>query len=210
MRKLTHTLLALMLCLTQFACATHALHSSNSVSRTENINSFLITEDGHTLIIAGDEHHFIFPLGEPLKSLLTWPGRGKLQPSFTNFEVNAGQSIQGHYTLSVDLAQVTAAEQQFLHQQGFAPAGYGKLAYEADIKGTRYFAGSVRVPQTARFRQPYPLKVREPEGAPEQLAKLALTPVTLAVDGVTVLLGGAVLAPVGMGMLLGCMDNGCR
>lgn len=196
MRKLMHTLLALVLCLTQFACATNALYAHNTVSRPENINSFLITEDGHTLVIAGDEHHFIFPLGEPLKSLLTWKGRGKLEPSFANFKVNSGQAITGNYTLQADPSQLSAEEQQFLRQRGFANASDGKLAYTSDIRGTRYLAGSVKLPQAARFRKPYTLTVQEPEGAPEQLAKLAVTPVTLAMDGVTTVVGGVMLLPL--------------
>ena len=189
--------LVILLCVAQFGCATQALHRQTTTTRSENLKSFLITQDAQTLIIAGEEHHFIFPLGQPLKTLLTWQGRAKLTPSFQNFEVDKGQTISGYYTLQAQITQLDTTEQAFLRQQGFKPNAAGdQLAYSADIKGTRYLAGSVKVPQTAYFRQPYRIDVTEPEGAGEAIGKLALTPVTLAVDGVSMVLGGVVLIPL--------------
>lgn len=196
-------MLVMLLCLAQLGCATYALHSQTTSTGSEKINSFLITQDAQTLIIAGEEHHFIFPLGQPLKTLLTWQSRAKLEPSFGDFRVDAGQRISGSYTLQANLAQLTASEQAFLRQQGFKPNSTGdQLEYSATINGTRYLAGDVKVPQTAYFRQPYTLQVTEPEGAGAKLGKVALTPVTLAVDGVSAVLGGVVLMPFYAGWVL--------
>lgn len=193
MRQLLRYLLVAVLSFASFGCATQALHSSKNVS-TEKIKSFLITQDKATLVVAGEEHHFIFPLNEPLKSVLQWRGRAKLTPTFGEFTVNAGQSVSGNYTLQADLGQLTVDEQQFLTQHGFSQQG-NTLAYSASIQGTCYLAGSVRVPQTAFFRQPYELTVIAPDGVADTAAKIALTPLTLAADGVTAVLGGIVLAP---------------
>ncbi len=193
MRHLLHYLLIAMLSLASVGCATHALHSSKNAS-TEKINSFLITPDKATLVVAGEQHHFIFPLSEPLKSVLQWSGRTKLTPAFDKFTVNAGQNVSGSYTLQADVGKLTVEEHQFLTQRGFRQQG-NTLAYSASIQGTRYLAGNVRVPQTAFFRQPYELTVVEPDGVANTAAKIALTPLTLAADGATAVLGGIVLAP---------------
>lgn len=193
MRHVIRYLLIAVLSVASFGCATQALHSSKNVS-TEKINSFLITPDKATLVVAGEAHHFIFPLKEPLKSVLQWNGRAKLNPTFGKFTVDGGQSVSGSYTLQADLGKITVDEQQFLIQQGFTQQG-NALSYHASIQGTRYLAGNVRVPQTAFFRQPYELTVIAPDGVADTAAKIALTPLTLAADGVTAVLGGIVLAP---------------
>ncbi|WP_028489990.1 hypothetical protein [Thiothrix lacustris] len=193
MRHLLRYLLIAMLGIASVGCATHALHATKNTS-TEKINSFLITPDKATLVVAGEQHHFIFPLNEPLKSVLQWPGRTKLKPTFGKFTVNAGQGVSGSYTLQVDVGTLTVDEHQFLTQRGFSQQG-NMMAYSAAIQGTRYLAGNVRVPQTAFFRQPYELTIIAPDGVADTAAKIALTPLTLAADGVTAVLGGIVLAP---------------
>ena len=189
--------LVVLLCLAQVGCATQALHRQTTTEGSEEIKSFLITQDGQKLIIAGEEHHFIFPLEQPLKSLLTWQGRAKLTPSFDDFNIEEGQKIHGYYTLQAKIAQLTDSEQTFLRQHSFKPNNTGdQLEYSSSIDGTRYLAGHVKVPQTAYFQHPYTIKITEPEGPEAKIGKIALTPITLAVDGVTAVLGGVVLMPL--------------
>lgn len=201
MRKLFQVLFVTIMCAVQFACATNAMHSQTTVRGTERIRSFLVTEDRNTLVIAGESHHFIFPLNEPLRSVLLWKGRGKIEPAFRNFEVDNTQTITGEYTLRANLSRLSAEEQQFLRQKGFKAAGE-RLEYTSTITGTRYLASNVKVPQTAYFPRPYPITIKQPEGDLDKAAKIAATPITLAVDGVGILLGGLLLTPVGFLMLM--------
>lgn len=195
--------LAILLCLTQFGCATQALYNQTTSTRSEEIKSFLITQDGQNLIIVSEEHHFIFTLEEPLKSLLTWQGRAKLEPSFGEFTLEEGQKISGSYTLQAKLTQLTSSEQTFLRQHDFKLNNTSdQLEYYARIEGKRYLAGYVKVSQTAYFKHPYTIQITAPEDAGMKLGKIALTPITLAVDGVTAILGGVVLMPVFAGWIL--------
>lgn len=41
--------------------------------------------------MAGEQHHFIFPLQGPLRAVLQWQGRGKLLPIFSRFLLILGQ-----------------------------------------------------------------------------------------------------------------------
>lgn len=188
MRKLITYLAALLIAVFQFGCTpfTQGLHGGGNSTTHEKINSFLITPDAGTLVVAGEQHHFIFPLGEPLKSLLQWQGRTKLNPSFGTFTVTQGQAVSGSYTLQANPAQLSPAETQFLLQHGFTQ-NRTELTYSAGIQGTRYLAGNVKVPQTAYFRQPYELTINEPDGAVTTVGKIALTPLTLLADGVVTL-----------------------
>ncbi len=198
MQRLSVFSLIVWLCLSLSGCVTNAMFEQKNMHTTEKIKSFLITPDRNTLVVAGEEHHFIFPLAEPLRSLLLWPGRAKLKPTFHAFSVDEKQRIEGSFTLYANASQLTANEKQFLLKQGFTapnnPAGDYSY-WVPSLKGTRYLAGDVKVPQTAYFGQPYTLEIEEPEGAVNTLAKIAVTPLTLAVDGVNVILGGVVLAP---------------
>ncbi|QQZ28862.1 hypothetical protein HMY34_08905 [Thiothrix subterranea] len=194
MRTILHYFLILAITITTSSCATHALHSSKNVS-TEKIKSFLITQNKSTLVVAGERYHFIFPLNDPLTSILEWSGRTKLNPTFSEFTVDSSQKVNGAYILEANIDQLNTSEQQFLVAHGFSRQGT-TLTHKASIQGTRYLAGNVNVPQTAFFRQPYAITLVLPDGVADTAAKAALTPLTLAADGVTLALAGIILGPL--------------
>lgn len=188
-------LLIFILAISNTSCTTtQALHNNRS-THTEKIKSFLIAQDKRTLAIAGEEYHFIFPLNEPLKSALEWPERGKLNPTFGDFTATANQKIKGSYQLGANISQLSAQEQQFLISHGFRRQG-DLLVHDATIQGTYYRAGNVKLPQTAYFRQPYTVTVIFPDSPADTAVKAALTPLALAADGITVVLGSIVYIPI--------------
>lgn len=204
MRYLINYLLIALLSLSQISCTTSTpIQGSGMSSSQETITSFLITPDRGTLVVVGQQHHFIMSLQEPLRSVLQWKSLHKLKPSFGTFHVDNNQAVNGTYTLQASLSHLQTNERQFLEQHGFRlMSDQTTLSYTAAIKGTRYLAGNVQVPQTAYFTTPYDINVIAPATTSRQAENINLTPITLVAGGVELVLGSIFLVPLVLNELL--------
>jgi hypothetical protein len=187
MKRFWQRLFIIFLCISQFSCATQALHDYKSTS-TDQLKSFLLAQDGSLLIVAGGKYHFMFSLNEPLRSILTWQKRALIQPKFDTILVSANQKIESSFRFSVADKSLNAADRTFLKQHQFYLES-GTWQYNDSLKGTRYAAGNVKLPQAVLFDKPFTIKMQEPDGLPETAMKVALTPLTVTADAVMVTVG---------------------
>ena len=187
MQRFLQRLLIVFICLSQFSCATQALHDYQSTS-TDQLKSFLLAQDGSLLVVAGSQYHFMFSLNEPLRSILKWQKRGLIQPKFDTIEVSANQKITSSFRFSVADKDLNATDRSFLKQHQFYLEGVN-WQYNDSLKGTRYAAGNVKLPQAVLFNKAFTIKMQEPDGLPETAMKVALTPLTVTADAVMVTVG---------------------
>lgn len=187
MQRFLQRLLIVFICLSQFSCATQALHDYKSTS-TDQLKSFLLAQDGSLLVVAGSQYHFMFSLNEPLRSILKWQKRGLIQPKFDTIEVSANQKITSSFRFSVADKDLNATDRSFLKQHQFYLEGVN-WQYNDSLKGTRYAAGNVKLPQAVLFNKAFTIKMQEPDGLPETAMKVALTPLTVTADAVMVTVG---------------------
>lgn len=187
MQRFWQRLFIIFLCISQFSCATQALHDYKSTS-TDQLKSFLLAQDGSLLVVAGSQYHFMFSLNEPLRSILTWQKRALIQPKFDTILVSANQKIESSFRFSVADKSLNAADRTFLKQHQFYLES-GTWQYNDSLKGTRYAAGNVKLPQAVLFDKPFTIKMQEPDGLPETAMKVALTPLTVTADAVMVTVG---------------------
>ena len=187
MQRFWQRLLIVFICLSQFSCATQALHDYQSTS-TDQLKSFLLTQDGSLLVVAGSQYHFMFSLNEPLRSILKWQKRGLIQPKFDTIEVSANQKITSSFRFSVADKDLNATDRSFLKQHQFYLEGVN-WQYNDSLKGTRYAAGNVKLPQAVLFNKAFTIKMQEPDGLPETAMKVALTPLTVTADAVMITVG---------------------
>lgn len=198
MRYLLTYLLITVLSFSQIGCSSTPTTVIDSKAKQETISSFLVSPDRSTLVVLGQEHHFVMRLQDPLRSVMQWNSLRKLRPSFGAFAVDLDQSVKGSYTLEAQLTHLTAQERQFLEQHGFRlMKDNNTLSFSSTIQGTRYLAGKVQIPQAARFAQPYKITVYVTErslkyGVSEEVA---MSPLALAVDGVSFILFSVALVP---------------
>jgi hypothetical protein len=176
-----------LLCVSQFSCATQALHDYKSTS-TDELKSFLLAQDGSLLVVAGSKYHFMFSLNEPLRSILKWQKRARIQPTFNTILVSANQKIESSFRFSVANENLTTADRAFLKQHEFSLVA-NAWHYNDTLKGTRYAAGNVQLPQAVLFNKPFAIKMQEPDGLPETAMKVALTPLTVTADTIMVTVG---------------------
>jgi hypothetical protein len=187
MQRFLQRLFIIFLCISQFSCATQALHDYKSTS-TDQLKSFLLAQDGSLLVVAGSQYHFMFSLNEPLRSILKWQKRGLIQPKFDTIEVSANQKITSSFRFSVADKDLNATDRSFLKQHQFYLEGVN-WQYNDSLKGTRYAAGNVKLPQAVLFNKAFTIKMQEPDGLPETAMKVALTPLTVTADAVMITVG---------------------
>ena len=187
MKRFWQRLFIIFLCVSQFSCATQALHDYKATS-TDQLKSFLLAQDGSLLIVAGSRYHFMFSLDEPLRSILTWKKRGLIQPKFDTILVSANQKIESSFRFSVADKDLNATDRSFLKQHQFYLERVN-WQYNDSLKGTRYAAGNVKLPQAVLFNKAFTIKMQEPDGLPETAMKVALTPLTVTADAVMITVG---------------------
>lgn len=199
MKKTLSLLAALSFLIFGGACFTPALYRESTVASRnfiEEISTFLITQDGKQLIVAGKQHHYIFAVNDTLKFILTWPEKKRVKAAFQGFSVRSDQSVSGMYTLSVDYGQDLSPEmKKLLLSKGFSDNKAGKKLYHSGwLQGTRYLADKFELPATMQLNQNYSINMTEYQpSASTTIKRILLTPLAIAADGLLILGGMPVL-----------------
>ena len=227
MKKPLMILLSLVLCVMSGACVTHELYSKsikssvphNKPSINEEVSSFLITNDQQQLVIIGKEHHYIFPLYNDLRDVLTWSGRSKIMATQLSFVISKDNKINGFYHLKTrDGATLTIADKAFLDEHDFDLNDNHEYIRPGQLKnGTVYSAGKFKMPAGQSFNQPYSVNISYDYVSARDAAKVygantgavaervLLTPLAVTADGLIVV-GAVVASP--FFLLLFSMGNG--
>lgn len=181
------------------ACFTPALYEKSAEETrnfVEEVSTFLITQDGKNLIVAGKQHHYIFTANNTLKFILTWPEKKRVKAAFHDFSVRSDQSVSGTYELVVkDDQNLTAEMKQQLLSKGFAENKAEKTLRHHDwIQGTRYSADKFKMPATMQLNQKYTINMSEYQpSASATIKRILLTPLAIAADGLLILGGVPIL-----------------
>lgn len=173
-------------------CLTASMMSEgNRENYREKVGSVLISADGKTLAIIGKEYHYLFDAPEPIKAILDPGLQDVVNVHFQTFSVDSAQCITGGYTLNI-VKTATAEQKEKAIAAGFKPLPAGNLSFTGKLSGTRYSANGIQAENAAqKLRQEYPINVSAEKSAGAKAAstagKLLVTPVTLAADGVLIL-----------------------
>lgn len=178
MKMLMKCCLALFVLL-QSSCATEALY--DPVNTSDRLGGYLISADRENFVILGEKYHYIAPLSQELANITRWDKQAMLAVDPGSFRLNDHENVHIRFNLSVATASVTEEDQQFLQANGFE-IEQAKLIYRASIDGQYYLAGNVS--NTRAFSKKYTVNIIKERNP---IIKAALTPVTVAVDGVMVL-----------------------
>lgn len=198
MRYLINYLLITFLSFSQISCSHTPTTALDTKEGRETLSSFLVSPDRATLVVIGQEHHFIMQMQQPLRSIMQWESLYKLNPSFGAFSVDLNQAVTGSYTLEAKLNELQPNERDFLRQHGFRLKPHSTiLSFSSHIQGTRYLAGKVQIPQAARFKKPYSVTTYSAEKTLKSglSSDITQSPLALAVDGVSFILFSVALIP---------------
>lgn len=185
-------------------CITAAVMSGGDrETYTENVDSVLLSADGKTLAVIGKEHHYLFDAPEPLRLLLQSELRDVVQANFRTFMVDAQQRISGTYFLQLG-KDATQEQKDEALAAGFKASPSGVLSYNGSLSGTRYAANGIQATTASqKLRKTYTITISAEKSAGSKAAstagKLLLTPITLAADGVLILVAVPLLLIVAIG-----------
>jgi hypothetical protein len=177
--------------LSSTGCVTKKLYETLETHDTqydETALSFLVTEDGSKLVVLGEKYHYIFSdISPSLTQVLGSQLRTVVAADLANFRVRRDNVVTGDYTLHLS-EQASDEQRRSAAEAGFVVPG---LTLPGHLKGVRYSAeGFPSPPETQRFTRPYVVSITE-DAESKLAAKIMLTPLTVAADGVIVL--GAVV-----------------
>lgn len=199
MKKPLMLLVALFFLVFGGACFTPALYDKSAEETrnfVEEVSTFLITQDGKNLIVAGKQHHYIFAVNETLKFILTWPEKKRVKAEFQSFSVRSDQSVSGMYSLTIDYGNDLSPEMKnLLLAKGFSDNKAEKKLYHSGwLQGTRYLADKFDMPAAMKLNQKYTIKMTEYQpSASAAIKRILLTPLAVAADGLLILGGVPIL-----------------
>jgi len=199
-----------LICFSIFsACTPYTKKLWNKSSQyKENIDSFMVSEDGKILVVIGETYHYIFDLNAEFKAILLSEYRPKLKPVFYGFQVDETNGVSG----TVSLSYVTDNKHVIdrLKRDGFKRDGswraVKRFVYSGKLIGNRYVSDK-RINKKIQFSTAYTVRVKETPTISDYVEKILKTPVTVLADGVIVIFGTVTLVAVGT---MCAMKNGCR
>ena len=185
-------------------CITAAVMSGGDrETYSESVDSVLLSADGKTLAVIGKEHHYLFDAPDILRLLLQSELRDVVQANFRTFMVDAKQHISGTYFLQLG-KDATQKQKEKALAAGFKASPSGMLSYNGSLSGTRYAANGIQATTASqKLRKTYTITISAEKSAGSKAAstagKLLLTPITLAADGVLILVAVPLLLIVAIG-----------
>lgn len=167
------------------SCVTEALHEKQFGNYTDTFSSVLISTDHKTLAVLSSRYHYVFNANQGLAFMLTSSAHKNITAQIYDFTLTKENAISGRVELCLpatasteDITSVTA--NGFKKYSEHSPQ-YCK-AYTLD--GVRYKAGKTMVSQSYQLNQTYTVNVKVKDSDLARGVKIALTPITIAADGV--------------------------
>jgi len=180
------------------SCSTPQLWKDKP-SYNETIEQFLINKDEEMLVVLGKKFHYIFSIDDNLEKILLSKKRENITSYFENFKIDSNNSVEGNYTLIYSTNDKESKNDMWLKKLGFEKSKktFGKVftyKYSGKLIGKRYLPKESIV-SNQKFNREYSLFIEEEETNFDITAKILLTPIAVAQDGVLVC-GLIVLSPL--------------
>lgn len=180
------------------ACITSRMHEDKAYF--ENLRGVLISADKKTLVVVGDQHHYIFDAPAALVAALDPALHPSIEAaSFQSFSVDANNKISGNLALRTR-RDATPAQRDLAAAAGFQ-VKEGQMLLELRMRGERFAVRSGDPLPFQKLNREYRVQVIEETGAAKKVLKAAATPVTVAADG-ALILGAIVLSPILLPLVL--------
>ena len=184
-------------------CFTERYYIANRSSRfyQEDIDSFLITEDGSKLVILGYKYHYVFKVSPVLKQILSGSLKELVSAKFTVFNVSRDNKITGSYMLKLSGLANDELKKRAV-ESGFTYDNDSDIFLRENIQGIRYSAvGFSNIDKRYRLNEKYIVTIQEEESAGELAKNILITPILVLADGILVLGASSLLlitqAPLG-------------
>jgi hypothetical protein len=188
-------------------CFTSMLWDEKGTTTTthyqETINAFMMSQDGKTILFASNQYHYLFKSDPALAFLLTHKDELPVVYKFNqgSYLVYHDNSTRALFSADVELNRcdpvlvTTMTDNHF----GILNPNTNTLHFTFNLKGDRYLSDPKINDKLTSLRTPIGLDMTEyriPSHAGETVKKILLTPLAIAADGVTIVIGAVILLPV--------------
>jgi hypothetical protein len=166
-------------------CVTDALYDKQFSNYTDTFSSVLISTDHKTLAVLSSRYHYVFNASQGLALMLTSSTHKNITAQIYDFTLTKENAISGRVELCLP-ATASAADITSVTANGFTKYNEHSPQYckAYALEGVRYKAGKTMVSQTYQLNQSYTVNVKAEDSHLARGVKIALTPITIAADGV--------------------------
>jgi len=208
MKKMFWALLTIaMVSFMSMGCFTTMLWEKKGTSTTthykETINAFMMSQDGMTILFASNQYHYLFKSDPALAFLLTHKDEMPVVYKFNqgSYWVNQNNLVRALFSADVELNRcdpvlvTTMTDNHF----GILNPNTNTLHFTFSLTGDRYLSDPKINDKLTSLRTPIGLDMTEyrtSSHAGETVKKILLTPLAIAADGVTIVIGAVILFPV--------------
>ena len=164
-------------------------------SYKESFSSILLSKDGNHLVVASPNFHYIFDTPPTLRSTFKSSYGRKVKARFGEFGLFTSNKITGRVYL--ELLGATPEESKSAQDSGYRKKNKHVLTARVEMKGKRYRPRkNSDISTHYQLNKKYNVKVNSAISLDKHLARIALTPLVLTADGIFLVAGGVILAPI--------------
>ncbi len=166
----------------------------------DRIHSFAVSQDGNYIGFMGLNYHYVLIDDKRLlKDLLASQVRGimMINTEKSVIKIDHENNISGEVFIETTTLDFPSQYRAFLHGIGFKMDDEGNYYLKIKISGKRYLPRSdqdLNESKLPRLGVPYKIFIQEEMGATKKAGAIALTPITMTLDGI-LLIGKVVLLP---------------
>lgn len=171
----------------------------------ESIESFMMTQDGSKIIFVSKDYHYILNSVPSLAFLLSHKDNLPVAYEFSKgtYTITSNHVTNNYakavFHAKIDLAQCdpSLAKEMLDNHYGTLDANKKILSFSFTLGGTRYQSDSKINDKLTKIETPIPLTITEIKSVNnvgQTVKKIALTPLAIAADGVTIVIGAGALA----------------
>lgn len=175
------------------------LYALDSIGKRQNysetVKSVYISEDKNNLVVISTDFHYVFKTTPDVLVALDDRVHKKISAMFSPLYVDGNNDTSIQYTLKLT-PDHTPAQLDIALNSGFKKYRGIDVSSEGEMKGVRYRSGGLQIPADAtRLNNTYDIHVIQSTSKAANTAKILLSPITLAADGVLII-GFVALTPI--------------
>ena len=175
-------------------CMTSALHDNDFSKYKDTFSSVLISNDKKTLVAITKKYHYIFSTSQDMGEVLTSSAHKNISADVFTFTLDKGNVMTGNVRLCLS-SKASNEDINAVASFGFKQENkfQGYCSVYA-LKGIRYRAGKTVVGQAYQLNKPYTVDVNVKYSPLKKGIKIAITPITAAIDGTLLIAGSPLIA----------------
>ena len=185
-------IITLLLC--NSGCVTRALNKSSSYNET--FSGYYISKRTNEVIFIGNKYHYFFDdPSDKISELIGEKWRGKLKISEISLRVKEDNQLYGFVKINFDrpVESLSESEETFIKKFGFRDDGVF-FSQRIFLEGIRYKSARGSGDYNTKFTQKkYQAKIIYDLTESEKIAKAALSPLTIGIDGAIFFMGGGIV-----------------